>query len=272
MLAPMEELWTALEASLARQAPLALRALNPGAAEPLLRALRAHGASADLVESIRRHDGARVAGGVLGDLPRPRGAPWTRVTRWLPAEEALDETARVQHRIWSHPGCLVAARVGRLRPRDEMEGEPQFLLLVDKDGALFAAEELLNDMDPLSLMPLSVTWRGALASLSHGLESGSLIGSREQNVDRFATPPSAKPAPPPPRRPAESLVSLLVEVGALAPAAALDEARLRGLDAALRKRAPSERARAVLDEIRRSGAVVSPRLTEEALEALLARF
>jgi hypothetical protein len=61
-------------------------------------------------------------------------------------------------------------------------------------------------------------------------------------------------------------------MGALSPAAPLDEAHLRGLEAALRKRSPADRARSALETLRRCGATVSPGLTEEALAALLSRF
>ncbi len=262
----MDEIWAALEARLERLAPLASRALNPAADAAMLRALELRGVAADLVASHARHDGSRVAGGVLADLPRPTNAPWTRACRWLAAEQALAETGRVGGRVPA--GFLVIARVGRVAPRDDIEDVPQPLVLADGAGMLYAAEELLADDRPLECVALGLTWRAALVSLTRALAGGAVVGAREANVDRLvAVTPANDPARAArrPRRPAESLVALLEKVHALAVPPQLDEVQLDRLDAALRKRSPAARARAVL-------AVLRLELDERTLAGLLADF
>lgn len=90
-----------------------------------------------------------------------------------------------------------------------------------------------------------------------------MVGAREANVDRLvAVTPANDPARAArrPRRPAESLIALLVEAGALTVPAQLD--------AALRKRSPVTRARAVLAVLR----PYAVDLDERTLAALLADF
>ena len=273
----MDEVWVALEATLERLAPLASRALNPAADGASVRALELRGVAADLVASHARHDGSRIAGGVLAELPRPANAPWTRASRWLAAAQAVTETERVGGRV--PEGFLVIARVGRLAPRDDIEDVPQPLVLADREGALYAAEELLADDRALECVPLGLTWRAALVSLTHALAGGAMVGAREANVDRLvAVTPANDPARAArrPRRPAESLIALLVEAGAWTPPTQLDAAQLDAaqldqldrLDMALRKRSPAARARAVLAVLR----PYAVDLDERTLAALLADF